>query len=63
MNHPWQQPIRPLEYRHAGPENFTWYRILFIRPMSDTEGEWEALSWDGLLVSSYDLVHLREVAE
>ena len=43
MNHPWQQPIRPLEYavRNDGltSEGVTdtpfWYFVVFIRPTDD----------------------------
>ena len=37
MNHPWQQPIRPLEYRllESQSKQQFWYRVLFMRPTDD----------------------------
>jgi hypothetical protein len=48
MNHPWQQPIRPLEVlipdtQH--PERRFWVPVLFIRPRG-TRG-WEVISMAG----------------
>jgi hypothetical protein len=37
MNHPWQQPVRPMEYliiRSEEPTRF-WYRVIFIRVTDD----------------------------
>jgi hypothetical protein len=62
MNHPWQQPIRPLEYQYPSPDDPKWYRVLFIRPMSD-EGEWQLISMNGILVDSMDFATLREVEQ
>lgn len=40
MNHPWQQPIRPLEYwilpvNRTDPGNPFWFDVMFIRPTDD----------------------------
>lgn len=45
MNHPWQQPIRPLE---VNPNNQPghWYMVLFIRPRNNTGG-WDVMSVGG----------------
>lgn len=52
MNHPWQQPIRPLE---VNPNNAPghWYLVLFIRPRSNGDG-WEAMSNGGRFYFSSD---------
>ena len=43
MNHPWQQPIRPLEVQ---PNNTDlWIMVLFIRPR--TGNGWEVISAGG----------------
>lgn len=52
MNHPWQQPIRPMEVRTI-PDGI-WRPVLFIRPR--TERGWEVVTTAGTIhqsVSSY----------
>jgi hypothetical protein len=51
MNHPWQQPIRPLEVTPNSQPGH-WYMVLFIRPISpwgpaDNYGGWEVISEGG----------------
>jgi hypothetical protein len=43
VNHPWQQPIRPLEV--LIPKTDMWATVLFIRPRT-TRG-WEVVSMAG----------------
>ena len=43
MNHPWQQPIRPMEVYPTELE--MWRPILFIRPR--TNGGWEVITVAG----------------
>ena len=43
MNHPWQQPIRPLEVQPNQTD--LWIMVLFIRP--DTMCGWEVISAGG----------------
>lgn len=44
MNHPWQQPIRPLEVNpNQAPD--LWIAVLFIRP--STAHGWEVISAGG----------------
>lgn len=57
MNHPWQQPIRPLEVNpNETPE--LWITVLFIRP--STPYGWEVISAGGHTYDEYDSM-LREV--
>lgn len=44
MNHPWQQPIRPLEV-NPNSQPYHWYTVLFIRPRTDHG--WEVISAGG----------------
>ena len=53
MNHPWQQPIRPLEVHPDINKTGTWYPVLFIRPRSNGDG-WEAMSIGGRFYFSSD---------
>jgi len=46
VNHPWQQPIRPLEVHPILNENDRWYPVLFIRPR--TERGWEVITYNGV---------------
>jgi hypothetical protein len=49
MNHPWQQPIRPLEV--LIPNTDLWATVLFIRPRTDRGWEVTTLSgnvWNNL---------------
>jgi len=58
MNHPWQQPIRPLEVNpNETPE--LWITVLFIRPFGD-DG-WEVISAGGHKYHDGNAM-LREVA-
>jgi len=50
MNHPWQQPIRPLEVHPNANETGTWYPVLFIRPA--TGRGWEVITHNGVLWES-----------
>lgn len=70
MNHPWQQPIRPLEYLVRSeiptdelPEGVTWRPIwtavLFIRPR---DYGWEIVSITGTRWTDETAI-LREVAQ
>jgi len=46
MNHPWQQPIRPLEvHPHKNTGDF-WYPVIFIRPCNDRG--WEVITRTGI---------------
>lgn len=45
MNHPWQQPIRPLEVLIPNNVNF-WATVLFIRPRGDRG--WEVITMAGV---------------
>jgi hypothetical protein len=58
MNHPWQQPIRPLE---VCPDKATiWCRVLFIRPR--TPRGWEVIVESGNVWTSDDSC-IREVGQ
>lgn len=70
MNHPWQQPIRPMEYLVTSdiptgpqPEGVVWRpiwtRILFIRPR---DYGWEILSITGTRWTD-ETAMIREVAQ
>lgn len=50
MNHPWQQPIRPLEVQPNGVRDL-WVIVLFIRP---TQCGWEVISAGGHLYDQED---------
>ena len=50
MNHPWQQPIRPLEVRV--PDSELWVPVLFIRPVADRG--WEVITRAGVRWSNLD---------
>lgn len=51
MNHPWQQPIRPLEVNpNVAPGQ--WFPVLFIRPATDRS--WQVMSYNGILWNSDD---------
>ncbi len=52
MNHPWQQPIKPLEVHPLANEDGMWYPVLFIRP--GTDRGWQAISFSGILWESSD---------
>ncbi len=56
MNHPWQQPIRPLEVYPTPLE--LWRPVLFIRPR--TNGGWEVITVAGSTWSNDDST-IREV--
>jgi len=66
MNHPWQQPIRPLEYAIINtepiPAGFTytpfWYTVIFIRP---TDDGYQIIGQHGAIWDARAIV-LREVA-
>jgi len=49
MNHPWQQPIRPLEVLVPRTAN-CWATVLFIRPKTDRG--WEVITMVGSRWSS-----------
>ena len=49
MNHPWQQPIRPLEVLVPRTANL-WATVLFIRPKTDRG--WEVITMSGSQWSS-----------
>lgn len=65
MNHPWQQPIRPLEYlvREAPPgtelRDYHWVPVLFIRPC---EYGWEIIGIYGTRWTDRTAM-IREVAQ
>ena len=44
MNHPWQQPIRPLEVHPLINDDGMWYPVLFIR---STESGYEVMGISG----------------
>ena len=48
MNHPWQQPIRPMEI--LVPDTELWVRVVFMRPAGDRG--WEAITASGNLWTS-----------
>lgn len=51
MNHPWQQPVRSLEFkykRHDG-DWAEWAPVLFVRPCNHG---WEILSLNGVIHNS-----------
>jgi len=52
MNHPWQQPIRPLEVYPT--ELKMWRPVLFIRPKTDRG--WEVITMSGSQWSSNEAV-------
>jgi hypothetical protein len=56
MNHPWQQPIRPLEVKPD--KSAIWCRVLFIRPR--TPRGWEVIVESGNVWTSDDSF-MREV--
>lgn len=66
MNHPWQQPIRPMEYTILNSEpvpeglQFTplWIRVIFIRV---TDDGFEVMGENGTRWNIADIV-IREVA-
>lgn len=56
MNHPWQQPIRPLQYQLLSTEHKDrWSWVLFIRPTNDN---WQIMGEAGC-VWGPDSVTLR----
>lgn len=57
MNHPWQQPIRPLEVRV--PDSQLWVPVIFIRP-DDSYG-WDVITRSGCIWAA-DQTVIREVA-
>jgi len=58
MNHPWQQPIRPLE---VAPDRCdTWKLVLFVRPSG--EHGWEVITTSGARWSS-ERALIREVGQ
>ena len=50
MNHPWQQPIRPLEV--LIPNTDFWATVLFIRPRTDRG--WEVITMAGIRWSDHE---------
>ena len=50
MNHPWQQPICPLEVHPMVNENDRWFPVLFIRP--GTDRGWEVITRNGVVWES-----------
>lgn len=50
MNHDWQQPIRPLEFRfqHEDGSWSEWLPVLFVRPRT-VNGGWEIMSFHGVI--------------
>lgn len=62
MNLPWQQPIRPLEYRFRCDDFASgwspWLIVLFIRP---TDNGWEIMGPNGVRWTEKDAI-LRDVA-
>lgn len=63
MNHPWQQPIRPLEYfiLSAGPTidgEPVWYNVMFIRP---TDNGFEIIGENGARWNVEDIL-IKEAA-
>lgn len=60
MNHPWQQPIRPIRYQLMTTEHRDrWSPVLFIRP---TDTGWEILGEPGV-VWDQSAVRLQLVTE
>lgn len=57
MNHPWQQPIRPLEVNPNEAPGL-WVLVLFIRPSA--WGSWEVTSAGGHIYNDETAI-LREV--
>jgi len=60
MNHPWQQPIRPMEVRPHNAEDDYYYPVLFIRPGNDYG--WEVITRNGVNWCS-NSARIREVAQ
>ena len=56
MNHPWQQPIRPLEVRV--PDSDIWVPVIFIRPAEGVVVGWEVITRAGVKWTHLD-THLR----
>ena len=58
MNHPWQQPVRPLEVLVPNTVNL-WATVLFIRPRTDRG--WEVITMAGVKWTDHDaeLRHAR----
>ena len=48
MNHPWQQPVTPLEIAVTGVDE--WKRVLFIRPCGDRG--WQVITTTGSVWTS-----------
>ena len=46
MNHPWQQPIRPLEVHPRMADDDRWFPVIFIRPCNDHG--WEVITRNGV---------------
>jgi hypothetical protein len=46
MNHPWQQPIRPMDIHPDNDDHGNRYRVLFIRPTGN-DGGWEVITVGG----------------
>lgn len=61
MNHPWEQPIRPLEVLASTSETQNWNLVLFIRPRTSDRG-WEVISWNGVHWTDAEAI-LREVTK
>ena len=55
MNHPWQQPIQPMEVRL--PDSKIWVQVLFIRP-KQIDG-WEVITHTGIKWSYDELAGIR----
>jgi len=60
MNHPWQQPIRPLEVLISPNDdpNPLWSSVLFIRPSDG--GGWEVITRNGVKWTDRQTI-IREV--
>ena len=61
MNHPWQQPIRPLEVLIPdvqNPERTFWVPVIFIRPLHPRG--WEVMTYVGNVWNS-DQASITEV--
>ena len=52
MNHPWQQPVKPLEVHPLVNDEHIWYPVLFIRPATDRG--WQVITFNGILWESSD---------
>jgi hypothetical protein len=52
VNHPWQQPIKPLEVHPLANDEHMWYPVLFIRPATDRG--WQVITHNGILWESTD---------